>query len=80
LQRQERTISAGEYATVNDLPFVYRYNLPAPALEIFRRVYNETCRRCGLRPDGDLLARQTAIAAVKQSFAKDPFGTWRPKN
>jgi cation transport regulator ChaB len=63
----------------DDLPFVYQYNLPAPALEVFREVYNETCRQSASRRDAERLARQRAIAAVKERFVRDRFGMWRRK-
>jgi cation transport regulator ChaB len=64
---------------VNDLPFVYRYNLPPPALELFRKVYNETCRQSAAHRERDRLARQRAIAAVKERYVKDASGIWRVK-
>jgi cation transport regulator ChaB len=61
-----------------EIPFVYRYNLPPAAQRIFRSVYNETLQQHGSRRN-DALARQRAIAAVKERFVRDHFGTWRPK-
>jgi cation transport regulator ChaB len=68
------------YDTVNDLPFVYRYNLPLPALEVFREVYNTTLQQCRSRRDGDRMARVAAITAVKDQFVRDPFGNWRRRD
>jgi cation transport regulator ChaB len=68
------------YGTVDDLPFVYRYHLPAPALELFREVYNRTLQQCSARRDRDRMARVAAIAAVKDQFMRDPFGTWRRRD
>jgi cation transport regulator ChaB len=60
------------------IPFVYRYNLPEAAQRIFQSVYRETLQQNGSRHD-DAVARQRAIAAVKERFARDGFGMWRPK-
>jgi cation transport regulator ChaB len=60
----------------DDIPFVYRYNLPEAAQQIFRSVYRETLRQHGSGKD-DTLARECAIAAVKERFTRDGFGTWR---
>jgi cation transport regulator ChaB len=61
-----------------EIPFVYRYNLPEAAQRVFRSVYNAELRQHGSRRN-DGLARQRAIAAVKECFVRDDLGTWRPK-
>jgi len=61
-----------------EIPFVYRYNLPDDAQRIFRSVYNAELQQHGSRRN-DGLARQRAIAAVKELFARDDVGMWRPK-
>ena len=63
--------------TVDDLPFVYRYNLPTAAQEVFRRAYNETWQQAEARRDRDWYARRRAIDAVKERYEKDQFGIWR---
>ena len=62
-----------------EIPFVYRYNLPEAAQRIFRSVYNETLRCDGAQNRDDAIARQRAIAAVKERFVRDSLGTWRSK-
>jgi cation transport regulator ChaB len=61
-----------------EIPFVYRYNLPEAAQKIFQSVYNAELQQHGSRRN-DRLARQRAIAAVKERFARDDRGMWRPK-
>ncbi|MCU1244099.1 MAG: ChaB [Acidobacteria bacterium] len=65
------------YLSIEDLPFVYRYNLPVAALHVYREAFNSAWdAAAGLR-DRDGNARRLALAAVLRAFEKDPVtGRW----
>ena len=65
------------YRTIRDLPFVCQYNLPEPALHVYRDAYNGAWDASAGAADRDAIARRNAWIAVRRTFEKDPLtGRW----
>jgi cation transport regulator ChaB len=65
------------YRSIRDLPFVCQYNLPEPALHVYRDAYNGAWDASAGVADRDAIARRNAWIAVRRTFEKDPVtGRW----
>ena len=65
------------YERIEDLPFVCRYNLPEPALHVYREEWNRAWEESRDR----LAAMRRAWTAVRSRFEKDPLtGGWVQKH
>ncbi len=73
------------YATINDLPYELREQLPRLAQEIYREEYNRAWeayedpnRRLG-GGSREQVSRAKAWSAVEQEYEKDKDGVWHRK-
>ena len=65
------------YRSIRDLPFVCQYNLPEPALHVYRDAYNAAWDAATAAADREATARRNAWIAVRRTFEKDPVtGRW----
>jgi cation transport regulator ChaB len=61
------------YATIEDLPYVWQWNLPKDAQHVYKDAFN---RAWSERRD-ERYARNCALAEVRRRFVKDPLtGRW----
>jgi cation transport regulator ChaB len=60
------------YESIEDLPFVCRYNLPEAALAVYRSAYNRAWEEAGDVRDRDRAAQQAAWRVVRDRFVRDP--------
>jgi len=66
------------YQSELELPRDVRDVLPSPALDLYRKTYNQTWRvtRASDERDRDLAAHGAAWRRVKQAYAKNGEGEW----
>jgi cation transport regulator ChaB len=67
------------YRSIEDLPFVCRYNLPEAALRVYRDAYNRAWEESSLA-ERDRVALHRAWEAVRECFEKEELtGRWMPR-
>ena len=65
------------YASIHDLPFVCRLNLPEPALQVYRNAFNRAWRLARAGKTRFRVAQHVAWTAVRRQFERDAHGRWR---
>jgi cation transport regulator len=63
------------YASIHDLPFVCRLNLPEPALQVYRDAFNRAWKAA----NDHRIAQMEAWSEVRRRFERDAHGRWRTR-